>query len=91
MCATTAAGFGRRASSAASADSNLAPRPDLRPRPRTTATRQFSGRTSGSAAVGEDDHLVARAPASARSIGTVAASAGWPGIDLLGDEDEPHQ
>ena len=89
MCATTAAGFGRRASSAASADSNFAPRPN-RVRDPNDRTRQFSGRTSGSARSASTTTSL-DLPGERAQHRHRRRQSRMAGIDLLGDEDEPHQ
>src|SRR5882672_2908026 len=77
MCATTALGRGRRASSAARPRAKRSPRPSL-VRAAKLRARQFGGSDSGTVRSARITTSSARA-ASARTLGTVAARAGWPG------------
>ena len=89
MCATTAVGFGRRASSAASADSNFAPRPN-RVRDAERPDAAVLGQHLRERPVGQHDHLV-DLPGERAQHRHRRRQSRVAGIDLLGDEDEPHQ
>src|SRR5581483_7694955 len=77
MCATTILGLGRRASSAASPRAKRRPRPTF-VRAAKLRARQLSGSTPGTVRSASTTTSSARS-ASARTFGTVAARAGWPG------------
>ena len=88
MCASTAAGFGRRVSSRVSADSKRRPRPTRRPE-RKRRTRQFVGSAPSTARVGQDDELV-DACGERAELGDRRPEHGARRIDLLRHDDEPH-